>query len=108
MYKKKIKLTEILLVYEGGETSIVFYPGMVSGRLFLKQARVDRRVLILRKEDSRYITAMACLPGLISATALAYKSMTLEVDVFSLIDISKQSVMEEIPGEQESNNFTGT
>lgn len=97
MYKKKIKLTEILLVYEGGETAIVFYPGMVSGRLFLKQVRVDRRLLILRKEDSRYIPAMACLPGLISATALSYKSMTLEVDVFRLIGISKQSVMEEIP-----------
>lgn len=106
MYKRKIKLTRLLLFYGDGSTQEVFYPGVISGKALMRKIAIDPCVLVRRSDDGRYTAAQPSMAGLESAVSLGYKVVRLETDPIKLVCFSTQRV--EVTGEQESNNFTGT
>lgn len=106
MYKRKIKLTRLLLFYGDGSTQEVFYPGVISGKALMRKIAIDPRVLVRRSDDGWYTAVHPSRLGLKSAVSLGYDVVSLETDPIKLVCFSTQRV--EVAGEQESNNFTGT
>lgn len=90
MYKRKIKLTRLLLCYDDGTTKVVYYPRSISGKQLIARLAMDPCVLILDKEDSRYIAVQPSRKGLEVAVAIGSREVMLETDPIKLVCFSKQ------------------
>lgn len=100
MYKRKIKLTRLLLFYADGATREVFYPGVISGKALIRQIAIDPRVLVRRSDDGRYAVVQPDRAGLKSAVSLGYYVVSLETDPIKLICLSNQRITGGMPGGQ--------
>lgn len=105
MYKRKIKLTRLLLFYDDGATQEVFYPGVISGKALIRKLAIDPRVLVRRSDDDWYTAVQPSRAGLKSAVSLGYEVVGLETDPIKLICFSIQR--KGLKNEQESNNSRG-
>lgn len=101
MYKRKIKLTRLLLFYSDGSTREVYYPGPITGKQLIVRLAWDPRVLICDKEDGRYIAAQPSRNGLEVAVAIGFREVRLETDPIKLVCFSKQSTC--LPGSPVEN-----
>lgn len=90
MYKRKIKLTRLLLFYDDGSTREVYYPGTISGKQLMARLAIDPRVLIRDKEDCRYIAVQPSRAGLKTAIVMGGAVVVLETDPIKLVCFSKQ------------------
>ena len=90
MYKRKIKLTRLLLFYDDGSTREVYYPGTISGKQLMSRLAIVPRVLIRDKEDCRYIAVQPRRAGLRTAIVMGDAVVVLETDPIKLVCFSKQ------------------
>ena len=90
MYKRKIKLTWLLLCYGDGSTLEVYYPGPISGKQLMARLAIDPRVLIRDKEDCRYIAVQPKRVGLKAVIVMGDAVVVLETDPIKLVCFSKQ------------------
>ena len=107
MYKRKIKLTCLLLCYGNGQTKEVYYPGTISGKQLMSRLAIDPRVLIRDKEGSRYIAVQPSRNGLEVAVAIGSRKVMLETDPIKLVCFSKQSTCLPIPPVENTCNKEG-
>lgn len=91
MYKRKIKLTHLLLFYGDGATKEVFYPGVISGKALMRKIAIDPRVLV-RRSDDYYTAVQLSRTGLKSAVSLGYEVVALETDPIKLVCYSIQRI----------------
>lgn len=100
MYKRKVKLTHLLLFYDNGATKDVFYPGVISSKALMRKIAIDPRVLVRRSDDGCYTAAQPSRVGLKSAVSLGYEVVGLETDPIKLICFSTQRITRGMPDGQ--------
>lgn len=100
MYKRKVKLTHLLLFYDNGATKDVFYPGVISGKALMRKIARDPRVLVRRSDDGCYTAVQPSRAGLKSAVSLGYEVVGLETDPIKLICFSTQRITRGMPDGQ--------
>lgn len=102
MYKRKIKLTRLMLFYSDGSTREVYYPGSISGKQLIARLAIDPCVLICDEEDGRYIAVQPSRKGLEVAVVIGFRKVMIETDPIKLVCFSKQSSC--LPGSPVEND----